>query len=97
MENSPIYVFFKDSDIRAIRLSRNFEQMIGRPIEEIIGKTMDELFPSDLAKSMIEDDKRVLNNREIVAVDEELNGRYFTTIKFPILIDGEPRTCRVYN
>ncbi len=38
MENSPIYVFFKDSDIRAIRLSRNFEQMIGRPIEEIIGK-----------------------------------------------------------
>lgn len=97
MENSPIYVFFKDSDIRAIRLSRNFEQMIGRPIEEIIGKTMDELFPSDLAKSMIEDDKRVLNNREIVAVDEELNGRYFTTIKFPILIDGEPRYLAGYT
>jgi hypothetical protein len=58
---------------------------------------MDELFPSDLAKSMIEDDKRVLNNREIVAVDEELNGRYFTTIKFPILIDGEPRYLAGYT
>jgi PAS domain S-box-containing protein len=97
MENSPIYVFFKDADIRAIRLSRNFEQMIGRPLDDIIGKTMDDLFPSDLAKSMIEDDKRVLIEREIVSVDEELNGRYFTTIKFPIIIDGEARYLAGYT
>jgi PAS domain-containing protein len=51
MEHSPIYVFFKDEDIRSIRLSRNYEQMLGRPISELLGKTMDDLFPSDLAKT----------------------------------------------
>ncbi len=97
MENSPIYIFFKDENIRPVRLSRNYEQMIGLPLEIIIGKTMDELFPSDLAKSMIEDDKRVLQKGEIVSVDEELNGRFFTTIKFPISIDGKPRYLAGYT
>ena len=47
MENSPVYIFFKDDHIRSRRLSRNFEKMLGRPISELLGKTMDELFPSD--------------------------------------------------
>ncbi|MBP9044635.1 MAG: PAS domain S-box protein, partial [Spirochaetes bacterium] len=86
LTNSPVYVFFKDEDIRAIYLSKNYENMLGMPIEDILGKTMDEIFPSELAKSMIEDDKRVLQKGEIVSVDEELNGRYYTTIKFPLTI-----------
>ncbi|HRX47227.1 MAG TPA: PAS domain S-box protein [Spirochaetota bacterium] len=97
MENSPIYVFFKDEEIRSIRLSRNFEQMLGRPLEEMLGKTMDDLFPSDLAKSMIEDDKKVLEKNQVVTVDEELNGRYYTTIKFPVLIDDRPRYLAGYT
>jgi|GEM_PF-2025041 len=90
MENSPYYVFFKDKDIRALRLSANYEKMLGKPLNEILGKTMDELFPSELAKKMVEDDKRILDKRETVVVEEELNGRYYTTIKFPIIIDNIP-------
>lgn len=86
MENSPFYVFFKDDEIRSIRLSRNYEQMLGRPLGEILGKSMDDLFPSDLAKNMIADDRRILDEGRLVNVDEELNGRYFTTTKFPITI-----------
>jgi len=86
LANSPVYVFFKDENIRAIYLSKNYENMLGMPLEDILGKTMDEIFPSDLAKGMIEDDKRVLQKGEIVSVDEELNGRYYTTIKFPLTI-----------
>lgn len=41
MEHVPIYVFFKDDKIRSIQLSRNYEKMLGRPIEDLIGKTMD--------------------------------------------------------
>jgi PAS domain S-box-containing protein len=88
--NSPVYIFFKDQDIRSKMLSKNFEQMIGRPINEIIGKTMDDLFPSDLAKKMIADDKIILSERKTIVVDEELNGRYYNTIKFPIIINGQP-------
>ncbi|MBE0602973.1 MAG: PAS domain S-box protein, partial [Deltaproteobacteria bacterium] len=90
MEHSPIYVFFKDHEIRSLRLSRNYEKMLGMPIGEILGKTMDELFPSDLAKAMVEDDLKVLKRGELVEVEEEFGGRFYTTIKFPIKKPGKP-------
>jgi PAS domain S-box-containing protein len=90
MENSPIYIFFKDSEIRPIYLSRNFEKMIGMPIEEMLGKNMFDLFPSDLAKSIVEDDKRILNEGKLIEVEEEFNGRYYSTIKFPIFTNNKP-------
>ena len=60
------------------------------PLEKILGKNMSELFPSELAKNMVEDDKKILQKGDLVKVDEELNGRYYTTIKFPIKIEGKP-------
>jgi PAS domain S-box-containing protein len=91
MEYSPVYVFFKDENIRAIKLSKNYEQMLGKPLNELLGKTMDELFPSDIAKRMVEDDKSILNEGKLVVADEELNGRFYTTIKYPIRIDNNTR------
>lgn len=91
MEHSPVYVFFKDDQIRSLRLSRNYETMLGRSLEELLGKNMNELFPSDLAKEMVRIDQQILENGEKVQVDEVFNGRYYTTIKFPIQVDGEHR------
>jgi PAS domain S-box-containing protein len=90
LEHSPIYVFFKDKEIRSIHLSRNYEQLLGMPLGQVIGKTMDELFPSDLAKSMIAGDKRVLHEGRRLDVVEELGGRIYETIKFPVYKDGTP-------
>ena len=84
LEHSPIYVFFKDENIRAIRLSRNYEKMLNMPLDAVLGKSMDELFPSEMAKSMIEVDKAILKKGEQITIEEELNGRYYTTTKFPI-------------
>lgn len=97
MENSPIYVFFKDEEVRAIRLSRNFETMLGRPLSEIYGKNMEELFPSELARSMVADDLRILREGKLISVDEELNGRFYTTTKFPILFEGKKRFLAGYT
>lgn len=91
MEHSPIYVFFKDENIRSVKLSKNYEKMIGMPLNELIGKSMDDLFPSELAKSMIEADKRVLREGKPITVRETLEGKTYDTIKFPIIIDGTPR------
>lgn len=89
MEHSPVYVFFKDKETRPIRLSKNYEKMLGIPIEKILGKTMDELFPSDLAKSMIQDDLDVINNGIPISIIETFNDRVFETTKFPIKwVDG---------
>lgn len=89
LENSPVYIFFKDHEIRSLMLSRNYEQLLGMPLENIIGKTMDDLFPSELAKSMIEDDKRILHEGLITNVVEEFGGRTYETTKFPIFLDNK--------
>jgi len=89
MEHSPVYVFFKDKNTRPIRLSKNYEKMLGLPLENILGKTMDELFPSDLAKSMIQDDLDVINKGVPLSIIETFNDRVFETTKFPVKwLDG---------
>ena len=90
MEHSPIYVFFKDELIRPLKLSKNYELMLGRPLHECIGKTMNDLFPSDLSMSMIEDDLKVLREGKSIEVNEELNGRFYITTKFPVLRKSKP-------
>ncbi len=89
MEHSPAYVFFKDENIRTVRLSRNFETMLGRPMAELIGKTMEDLFPPELAKVMTAEDTRVLKEGKKVNIEEELYGRFYSTIKFPIRLEGK--------
>jgi len=97
MLNSPIYVFFKDKHNRSLRLSRNYEQMYGQPLQELLGKTMDEILPSDYAKKMIADDLKILNEGKQVEIEEELNGRYYSTTKFPIFIEGKPTYLAGYT
>ena len=91
MAYSPIHVFFKDENLRALRLSKNFETMLGKPLAELLGKNMDELFPSDLAKKIMADDMRIMQDGKNVTVEEEFNGRFYSTTKFPIRVDGIPR------
>ncbi len=97
MENSPVYIFFKDDQIRSLRLSRNYEQMLGRPIGELLGKSMDELFPGELAKNIVRDDLDILAKGKAQTIEEELDGRSYTTIKFPISIEGKPRYLAGYT
>lgn len=80
--HSPIYVFFKDENIRVKKLSSNYRDLLGKPVGELIGKDMTDLFPIELAQKMIEDDKKIILDGKPVTIDEELNGRKFTTTKF---------------
>ncbi|OGR62432.1 MAG: hypothetical protein A2X31_01850 [Elusimicrobia bacterium GWB2_63_22] len=97
MKHSPIYVFFKDQEIRALRLSQNYETMLGRPLKDLLGRTMDDLFPSELARSMIADDKRIIKEGKQVVVQENFNGHTYRTFKFPIQLEGRPRYLAGYT
>lgn len=97
LDNSPIYVFFKDENMRPIKLSKNYEKMLHRPLKEILGKNMFELFPSELARSMVQDDKRVLHEGKKITVIEKLEGRTYETIKFPVFIGGKPSFLAGYT
>ena len=97
LKYSPIYVFFKDENLRSIQLSKNYEKMFGKPLSELLGKSMYDLFPSELAKRMVAGDMRVLKEGTVVTVEEEFNGRFYSTIKFPIFINGKPRYLAGYT
>ena len=91
MEFCPVYFFFKDNEARPIRLSKNYEEMLGKPVKDILGKSMYDIFPHNLAKLMIDDDLKVIKGNLPIKVQEDLNGRIFETIKFPIKINEDLR------
>ncbi len=90
MEHSPVYVFFKDAQTRSLKLSKNYEQMLGLPIKDLLGKTMADLFPSDYAKKVRADDLKILHDGKPSMHEEKLNGRYYSTIRFPIYVENIP-------
>ena len=97
MEYSPVHIFFKDENSRFSRLSKSYEKIIKKPLDEVLGKNIHELFPSDIDMEMVEDHKKILLNGEVVKLDEKLNGRYYQTIKFPINIDEKLRYIAGFN
>lgn len=90
MEHSPVYVFFKDAETRSLKLSKNYEQMLGLPIKDLLGKTMADRFPSDYAKKITADDLKILRDGKPSMHEEKLNGRYYNTIRFPIYVENVP-------
>jgi len=88
MKHSPIYCFIKavtPSESRNLNFSDNFQDMLGIPASDMVGKTMAELFPADLAAKMTADDWAVVTKGVILRLDEDLNGRRYSSIKFPII------------
>lgn len=89
MFHSPIYSFIKEVSptvSRVLQASDSFKTLIGVSGRDIRGKTMQELFPADFAAKMTTDDQQVVANKKVLKLDEEFDGRFFTTIKFPIVI-----------
>ncbi|MBN2006587.1 MAG: PAS domain S-box protein [Anaerolineae bacterium] len=86
----PIMMYMKDTETHAIVLSQQFEQILGKPLQELLGKTNAELWPPELATTMTQDDKRILNGDQAVIVEEAFAGRYYYSVKFPIKEPGQP-------
>lgn len=86
LENSPILMFIKDEKLKTKRLSKNFESLVGMPVEQMLGKTNSDIFPGDFGKKIDEDDLKILNENKVTEIEEEFNNRYYSTIKFPVQI-----------
>ncbi len=91
MRHSPIYVFIKEvtpTGSRVLQASDNFQEMVGIKGSDMIGKTMEELFPPEFAAKISADDRNVVAKGDLLKIDEELNGRSYTTVKFPLTQEG---------
>jgi len=99
IRNSPVYAYIKEvtpAQGVVLQASDNFQQMIGIPGSKMVGKTMSELFPGELGKKMIADDWAVASSGNVLTLDEDLNGRNYTTIKFPI-VQGDKNLLAGYT
>lgn len=91
ISKSPIYTYIKEVSLgesRVLYASENFSDMIGMPSSEMIGKTMQQMFSKEFAEEMTNDDFEVVSAGKIIKKEEVLNGRTFSTIKFPIVKNG---------
>ena len=89
MRYSPIHVYIKEvtpTESRVLQASDNYQEIIGIDGRKMIGKTMEELFPADFAAKITADDWAVVANGKVLKIDEDFNGRHYTSVKFPIVL-----------
>lgn len=92
MHHSPIYAYIKEvtpEESRVLQASDYFKQIVGLPGRDIIGKTMAELFPAKFAAKITADDWSVVVKGEVLKLREDLLGRNYYTIKFPVVMRGK--------
>lgn len=89
LQYSPAYLVFKDENHKIVRMSKNFETLLGTPLSEQIGKSVEELFPPDLAEQIVREDLKVLREGRPTQTEEELFGRVYSCLKFCIPQGGE--------
>jgi PAS domain S-box-containing protein len=88
MRHSPIYTYIKEvtpTQSLILQASDNYLQRTGILGSQMAGKTMTELFPPEFAVKITTDDWAVVSRGDVLRLDEEFNGRSYTTIKFPII------------
>lgn len=89
LETLPGYAFFKDAEGRYVMANQNFARALGHTSETILGKSDYDLFPRELADKYRDDDARLLQSGQPMAVGEEQmieGGRRFVvqTTKVPV-------------
>ncbi|MBK8755352.1 MAG: diguanylate cyclase [Candidatus Competibacteraceae bacterium] len=91
LQHSPLFTYIKvvtATESRVLKASENFQQMIGIPGSELVGKTMEDLFPAEFAAKITADDWAVVSSGQTLELNEHLNGRTYTTLKFPLAQGG---------
>jgi PAS domain S-box-containing protein len=90
IESSPIIIFYKDKDGRFVRVNRTFAKALKMSEEEFIGKSVFDLYSTEIARPMADDDQEVIKSGRpklnIIEEYESASGvRWVQTDKIPIL------------
>jgi len=85
----------KDLDGRYLFMNRRLAEVLGVRRDDATGRTDHELLPRELADVRVESDRRALESREAIGVEQRLGtddeATVLRTLKFPLIDDrGEP-------
>jgi PAS domain S-box-containing protein len=92
MENVSDAIFVKDKETRMILANSAYYRLMGKSPEEVLNKTVADYHPSEIAKKLTEDDKRVMRTGKVTTFEESIftshGWRIFQTVKAPYY-DGQ--------
>ncbi len=90
VDTLPVNILRKDLDGRITFGNKRYAETMGRPLSELIGKTDADLFPPDLARKYVADDRHVIETGKVFE-DIEAHRRpdgeriYAQVLKAPVL------------
>ncbi len=89
---SPAHVYIKEvikGESRIVKVSDNYAASLNKSSTDLIGKNMAELFPPDFAAETTSNDLEVVSSGVPLQTEDFLDGRTYSTIKFPIMQGGK--------
>ncbi|MGD8368663.1 MAG: PAS domain-containing protein [Desulfobacterales bacterium] len=101
LDHTPAMIHIRDQEGRYLLSNRRLEELLNLSATELLGKTVDEIFPSDVARRARRQDRRALEAGRPVSFEERLGAkgreREFSDVKFPILLpeNGELGVCTI--
>ena len=88
IDNSPAFVFVKDSQGRYLMINRQWEKCFALSRMEVLGKTIHDVFPKEIADTLLANDRQVFENQKPLEFEEVIpkeDGLHtYLSIKFPI-------------
>lgn len=88
IEKSQSVIYQKDINGAYTMVNHSFQVATGLARKDILHKTDFELFPEDIARTLWENDQRVLQSMNHLLIDEVITGsaglKYFQSSKFPV-------------
>lgn len=90
IENQPYLAWLKDKDGHFLAVNTAFARACGRLLpEQVVGKTDFDVWPSELAQRYVNDDRKVMSDRQKKVVEEPIlegdRTHWFETFKSPIV------------
>src|SRR6185295_5370304 len=92
----PVIVFARDVEGRYLYVNLAFQKLLGKGAEEIVGRTMDEVLPPEIAGTIRDSDRQVIEQGHGIVVEAMAvygsGRRTIMNFKFPLPgADGRPR------
>lgn len=89
IQTIPDIIFFKDNDGYYVKINTAFQDLTGLTEEEIVGKTDNQIFPPELSKQFLNNDKKVITSRTSLRFEERFTrvdnkNIIFETIRSPM-------------
>lgn len=94
LNNLPFLAWLKDEKGEFLAVNELFSKQYNMTVEEIIGKTDFDINTKELGEKYVKDDIRIMQTRQQIKIEEEIDGPYGTkwyeTFKIPVYdLDGK--------